>query len=83
MYDRARNIYKIGQSISPAQRRNEIDPSLEIICQIKTDSMRQIESALHSLYIGKRVKRANQLEWFALDSDDVQFITSLQGENNG
>ena len=78
MYDYMKDIYKIGQSISPDQRRSQLDPSLEIVCQIKTDSMRQLESSLHSLYIGKRVKRGNQLEWFALDPEDVQFIASLE-----
>lgn len=79
MYDYMKDVYKIGQSISPKQRRDQLDPSLEIVCQIKTDSMRQLENSLHSLFIGKRIKRGNQLEWFALDPADVRFIMSLQG----
>jgi hypothetical protein len=71
-------LYKIGVSIRPHKRISEVKraiPSEDLLtlCLIPTPDMFRLESDLHYRFVDKRVKG----EWFKLEREDVQYITSL------
>lgn len=71
--------YKIGKSITPDKRMSLFEVKLpfpiERICTIETDDMSGLERELHETFANKRVDG----EWFALDTEDVEYIKSLAG----
>ena len=67
--------YKIGQSINPEIREKTLqseEPEVEFIISFPGD--KTTEKLLHDKYQDKRLRG----EWFALNSEDVEFIKSLK-----
>lgn len=71
--------FKIGKSKDPDKRMSLFEVKLpfpiERICAIETDDMNELERELHETFANKRVDG----EWFALDTEDVEYIKSLAG----
>lgn len=69
--------YKIGLSETPKKRISKLEVKLpfdiEVIHLIQTDDMHRLESSLHMTFEAKRVRG----EWFALDSEDVDYIKQM------
>lgn len=70
-------LYKIGLSKDVMSRIKTLGVTLpfeiEPIHTIKTDDMVGLEKELHSRFESKRIRG----EWFALETDDVEYIKSL------
>ncbi len=83
MYDPGRQLYKIGNSIRPKERRTELNiarpDDLEIVFTGKTDKRYPYERLAHALFVGVKINR----EWFDLDSvhDWREQLAELLGSN--
>lgn len=73
--------YKIGKTVNPQSRKKTFGVRLpfavEYVVTIKTDDYTRLEKLLHQRFAEKRMRGS---EFFALTSDDVQFILSLGPE---
>lgn len=71
------SAYKIGRTRDPNNRMRTFGVQLpfevDFICVIKTGDMYELERRLHERYADKRIRG----EWFALDSEDVEYIKGL------
>lgn len=69
--------YKIGRTSNPDDRMKTFSVKLpfevEYVCLIPTPDMYGFEAQLHDHFASKRVNG----EWFALDTDDVEYIKGL------
>lgn len=69
--------YKIGRTVNPDNRMRTFAVKLpfevEYICLIATNDMKQLEFDLHKMFDSKRIRG----EWFALNTDDVEYIKGL------
>ena len=69
--------YKIGRSRDVKKRLSTFGVQLpfkvELVCQIKTNNMYDLERDLHDLFSHKRVNG----EWFTLDDNDAEYIKDL------
>lgn len=73
MIDHNTGFYKIGRSKSPLDRERTLQsekPTIELLCYWQL--VENEERALHDYFAEKRVRG----EWFALDKEDIEFITS-------
>lgn len=76
MIDTTNNFYKIGISNNPKYREHTLQsdkPTIELLCAKEYPSRviaETIESSLHKVYAGKRIRG----EWFNLDASDVDEI---------
>jgi hypothetical protein len=77
--------HKIGCSIDPGSRIKpfSVQPPFEyeLIHTFPADDMRQAEIVLHDKFANKRI-RINA-EWFSLNSNDINWIQSIIGFQNG
>lgn len=71
------DAFKIGMSQNPSERLRGISPILpypvNLLCIVKTEDMRSLEVTLHERFADKRLNG----EWFALSSEDIQYVKSL------
>lgn len=73
------NIYKIGLSIHPFTRLEEIQKGLtpfirlQIVFNLPVSNMKQVEDKLHSLFDDKRIKN----EWFRLETYEVETVRNM------
>ena len=75
---RAGDYYKIGRAQNPVDRYSQLATlppwPTEIVHMFETENYHAIEKDLHDLF---SAKRANG-EWFALDTEDVELLRSLE-----
>ncbi len=73
--------YKIGKTINPKSRKKTFGVKLPMKTDFKhvihTDNMHMLEKELHLIFKAKRLRGS---EFFALTSQDVEFICSLGAE---
>jgi hypothetical protein len=79
---RSGDYYKIGYAKNTHSRVALLEPKLplesEIICEIRTGDVRDLERSLHEDFKEKRVRG----EWFMLNDEDVEFIKRLASEDS-
>lgn len=77
IHDRTANSYKIGLSKNPKSRLSSMQTGttneLVLLHTIETTDMEALERELHQRFTAKALRG----EWFALDTEDVEYIRSL------
>lgn len=75
--------YKIGLSKNPTERIKQLNTNapheITLIHTFPADHAKAAEEILHIDFASKRVKG----EWFALDEDDVAWLCSVEGYDDG
>ena len=79
MFCKTTGLYKIGYSINPERRRNQLQKAerevIDITFSIPVRDMRRSEAELHQKFSALRVRG----EWFALQDADLARIKSKAG----